>query len=721
MKTVEMKLRPQPYDLIHNGTKTVEIRLFDEKRAALEAGDLILFKKLPYCHEMLYKKIASVKRFADIADLFAAYGAVAVGCKEDDTAESLAEAMKSYYPDEKAAEYGWCAIELLSFDSAELGINAVSARRINEREIEIYFDGDFEYGCAPKTENFTVSVGGKTLALEERYGRIGCVHFCRMTTLRLREPLTADADGVTVTYKNTVIEKSADGVTAAHQSTVLPCPYEDYYKYKVISKSGVPVKGSAALIWGQKTVERAAELVDIQLSACPEIAAQMVASGASLCVFGYGENAYHIPEHRSGYHVSSLYVEGFGGITCSITEANVWHWHRDNSMRPNPDYTTHYHNENILIHEFGHGVKIAGIDRMEDRSLYTEFQMLYRHAKAAGLWPNTYAISNSDEYFATLSAIWFNVMNECHADDGWDGTRGPINTRRELYNYDIDAYKFFSKIYPHRDLDGDWTPVPDFHKVTGLKDDPEENFTGKNFVLGYPETDAPYKGLKYGEAYKLSLPRDGLVIDTGAADGYTGVWYDYSGDGHDESSMTFFFEEASPAIEKMNEAEDEFELVHSVRIKNVAGGYLALADDALRIVAVGDDAEKAAIFTVTTMGTHPFAMIKIGEKRLVIDGKPDMGTPLTLTDDEKRRGGMWRLSNFADLAKRLVFIHGGKANGSPRGAVAVKGDTITLIADEQDGKFIGWVASHGELSDASATTTTLTMPDCDTVVWAKWE
>ncbi len=702
----EMKLHPAPYDLIRDGSKTVEIRLFDEKRASLREGDLILFKKQPYLAEMLYRKIASVKRFGDIKALFEAYGAIPVGCKEDDTAESLESGMKKYYSEDEIAKYGWCAIELLPFDSAELDINPISARRINDRDIEIYFDGDFEFGRAPKTEEFTVTKNGESVILEERYGRHGNVHFCRMTTLRLRERIDEDtSDEIAVTYKN----------------VTLPCPFEDYYKYRVMTKAGVPVKGSAKLIWGEKTVARAAEIVDVQLSASPEIAAQMAASGASLCIFGPGENAYHIPEHRSGYHVSSLYVEGFGGITCSITESNVWHWHVENESRPDPAYTTHYRNENILIHEFGHGVKIAGIDRMEDRSLYTEFQMLYRHAKSAGLWPNTYAISNSDEYFATLSAIWFNVMNECHADDGWDGTRGPINTRRELYNYDIDAYKFFSKIYPHRDLDGAWTPVPNYHKVTGLKDDPEEDFTGKNFVLNYPETESAYAGLKYGENYKLSLPREGLIIDTGASDGYTGVWYDYSGDGHDESSMTFVFEEVSPVVEKMNDEEDEFERIYSVRIRNIEGGYLAVEGN--RISAIGDDAENATTFTVSTMGTHPFAMIKVGEKRLVIDGKPDMGTPLTLTDDEKRRGGMWRLGNFEELAKHLVFIHDGCADGKRRGTVAIKNDVIELTAAPTlDGKnFIGWVASHGTLTNADSTTATLTMPDSDTVVWAKYE
>lgn len=706
MLITEMKLHPSPYDLIRDGSKTVEIRLFDEKRASLSEGDLILFKKQPYLAEMLYRKIAKIRRFESEKEIFEAYSPKVLGYKEDDTAEAFIDSMKRYYTAEKIEKYGLCAIELLPFDASELNINAVSARRINDRDIEVYFDGDFEFGKAPKASEFSVTVNGKPIELEDRYGRDGSVHFCRMTTIRMQEKLPCD--------------DTAD-IQVSYKKTVLPVPFEDYYKYKLISKSGVPVKGSATLIWGEKTVARAAELVDIQLSASPEIAAQMVESGASLCIFGKGENAYHIPEHRSGYNVGSLYVEGFGGITCSITEANVWHWHSENESRPDPEYSTHYRNENILIHEFGHGVKIAGIDRMEDRSLYTEFQMLYRHAKYAGLWPNTYAISNSDEYFATLSAIWFNVMNECHADDGWDGTRGPINTRRELYNYDIDAYKFFSKIYPHRDLDGGWTPVPNLYKVTGLKDEPEVDFTGRNYVLNYPETEPNYAGLKYNENYKLSMPREGLIIDTGASDGHTGVWYDYSGDGHDESAMTFTFEEVSPATEKMNDDEDEFECIHTVRIKNIARGYLAV--DKNRISAIGDDAEKASVFTVTTMGTHPFAMIKVGDRRLVIDGKPDMGTPLTLTDDEARRGGMWHLGNFADLSKHLVFIHDGCADGKSRGTVATKGDLVTLTAEAEldRKKFAGWIASHGEIENANSTSATLKMPDSDTVVWAKYE
>ena len=701
MNITYMKLREEPYNKIASGTKTVEIRLYDEKRAALNKGDLIIFQKQPYLHEMMYKKVGSVVRFSSFSDLFAAYNQESLGCGEDDSAETFARAMGRYYSESDEAKYGVCAIELLPYDGG-YEINVTRARRINERDIEIYFDGDFEFGAEPKTEEYTVSQDGTPLALEERYGRDGHVHFCRMTTLRLRERLPVDGAAPTVTVTLRGKEYAA--------------PFEDYYKYKLTTKSGVTVKGSDALILGMKTIERAGELVDIQLSACPEIAAQMVESGASLSVFGRGECAYHVPEHREGYEVGSLYVEGFGGIACSITECNVWHWHRDCETRPDPNYTTHYKNENILIHEFGHGVKIAGIDRMEDRSLATEFQMLYRHARAAGLWPNTYAISNSDEYFATLSAIWFNVMNECSKDDGWDGTRGPINTRRELYNYDIDAYKFFSKIYPHRDLDGAWTPVPDTVHVTGLPDEPEVDFTGRNYTLNYPEPQEGAGELSFGEEYKISIPRGGMIIDTGASDGYTGVWYDYSGDTADMGSMTFTFEPVEGQPCRFNENKS----VYTAFIKGAEDGWLSVNDAGNRITA--GDREHASVFTVA-LDTRNIARIECGGRRLVIDGAPDLGTPLTLAKDEKQRGGFWRLTKFSDMRRRALFIHDGMANGCERGVFAESGETIALSAPEtKDGKrFSNWRISKGEIADANSPTTTCTMPETDAVVWAEYK
>ena len=49
----EMKLQPEYYDFILNGTKRIEIRLFDEKRQQIKVGDQIEFSKLPTLQEKL--------------------------------------------------------------------------------------------------------------------------------------------------------------------------------------------------------------------------------------------------------------------------------------------------------------------------------------------------------------------------------------------------------------------------------------------------------------------------------------------------------------------------------------------------------------------------------------------------------------------------------------------------------------------------------------------
>lgn len=687
--------------------------------SVMREGDTILFRRLPYLEGAHYAKIRKIVRFDKFAELFGAYKPSDFGEDEGEesskTAAELAEQAEKRFCQDGNEYICAAAIELTKEDAA-LTPQTVRARRINDRDIEIYWDEMFEDGEDPGAEAFSVFVDGKELALERRYGHGGRVYFYGMTTLRLAESLPCGEGAPDVTVKYADVEVTA--------------PYEDYYKYRFITKSGIEVKGSAALLLGMETVKRAGEIVDIMLSTSPEIAAQMVKSGASLCVYGKGECAFHIPEHRSGYNPRSLYVEGFGGITCSITEANVWHWRDGDDSRPDKEYSTRYRNECILVHEFGHGVKIAGIDRMENDELARELRMLYRHAKAAGLWPNTYAISNSDEYFATLSAIWFNVMNECAKDDGWDGTRGPINTRRELYNYDIDAYKFFSKIYPYRNLDGAWALVPDTVKVTGLKDDPEEDFTGRNFKFPYPPVqEAATAELKEGEPYKIALPRGGFVADTGATETALGLWHDYSASGVDCGAMTFYFEFEGDVTERFDGGRDgdERELTYMARIRGKRDGYLAVDVDKNAVYTVGDNKEAAYIFKIAVTDGG-FAVITAGEHTIAFDGKPENGTPLILrTSDDGRkymRGGVWRLVNMAEEAKKVLFIHDGTANGSPLGAVAVAGDKIELEAAEQNGaggKFSHWRTSCGTLLDEKSPKTIFTMPDSDAVVWAIYE
>jgi len=49
----KMKLNEEPFEKIKNGTKTVEFRLYDEKRKQIKVGDKIEFSRLPELQEIL--------------------------------------------------------------------------------------------------------------------------------------------------------------------------------------------------------------------------------------------------------------------------------------------------------------------------------------------------------------------------------------------------------------------------------------------------------------------------------------------------------------------------------------------------------------------------------------------------------------------------------------------------------------------------------------------
>lgn len=47
----EMKLQPKYFNYILNGTKRIELRLYDEKRQTIKVGDIIKFLKEPSLDE----------------------------------------------------------------------------------------------------------------------------------------------------------------------------------------------------------------------------------------------------------------------------------------------------------------------------------------------------------------------------------------------------------------------------------------------------------------------------------------------------------------------------------------------------------------------------------------------------------------------------------------------------------------------------------------------
>ena len=97
-----MKLRREPFDLIKAGRKTVELRLYDEKRRQVQVGDAITFS----CEgEALTVKVLALHRFSDFEALYSVLPHSALGSNDP-------KDMEQYYSLEEQHKYGVLGIEI---------------------------------------------------------------------------------------------------------------------------------------------------------------------------------------------------------------------------------------------------------------------------------------------------------------------------------------------------------------------------------------------------------------------------------------------------------------------------------------------------------------------------------------------------------------------------------------------------------------------------------
>lgn len=324
------------------------------------------------------------------------------------------------------------------------------AKLISGYDIELYWSEEVE--GAGNINHFSVTVDGKECPIyaytweEYGYSETGVVYYnprsseypnnpdTPKTSIRLWDAITdtADLPEIEITVAGNKIKNIA-GEYALEQ-TIAVTEYDAFYQQEIVMDCGVKILGTKNV--RPEAMTKAEEMLEIIL-ANEAIAKRMGEAGCMLGIFGEGEIAYDILEHRYTYDENYLYVEGFGGTPlASIKDANVLRLREE-------DYWTNYADESILVHEFGHTVQNYGLTDAQ----YREWENIYNESVTkGGKWPNSYAGSNSSEYFATLSAIWFNAMDDTW-DGEWDGVRGPVNTRSELKAYDKAAYDFLSEIY----------------------------------------------------------------------------------------------------------------------------------------------------------------------------------------------------------------------------------------------------------------------------------
>jgi uncharacterized protein with HEPN domain len=112
ISTFQMNLYPDPFGLIKAGSKTVEMRLFDEKRRKLSVGGLIVFANTKTKEELI-AEIVELKQFDSFESLYVDYKKTDLGYKDDELAKP--EDMLAYYSTEEIKKYGVVAIELKAY------------------------------------------------------------------------------------------------------------------------------------------------------------------------------------------------------------------------------------------------------------------------------------------------------------------------------------------------------------------------------------------------------------------------------------------------------------------------------------------------------------------------------------------------------------------------------------------------------------------------------
>ncbi len=113
----EMKLNSNPFERIKNGTKTIEFRLYDEKRQKIKIGDKIEFSKLPDLQEKLLVDVIDLYREDTFEKLFRK-----LYLNEEEIIEKTKN-MHEIYSYEKEQQYGVLGIKIkINVDSLKESI-----------------------------------------------------------------------------------------------------------------------------------------------------------------------------------------------------------------------------------------------------------------------------------------------------------------------------------------------------------------------------------------------------------------------------------------------------------------------------------------------------------------------------------------------------------------------------------------------------------------------
>ena len=203
----------------------------------------------------------------------------------------------------------------------------------------------------------------------------------------------------------------------------------DPFYEKYLDADGIPIVSSAKV--SDKALYRARDIIAEMLANRPDIRATMARLGRRVTVVADSEVITGVPEFRDIYGTSpgtdwNKRVQG-GGLAGNLKAQTTAVW-EGNLLCSDFDVFPY---EDIFVHEFAHTVLNMGVEQQaEGAEFRSRLETAYANALNAGLWKNTYAGENPEEYWAEGVQSWFGL------NDPPGLIHNDVNTRAELEAYD---------------------------------------------------------------------------------------------------------------------------------------------------------------------------------------------------------------------------------------------------------------------------------------------
>lgn len=206
---------------------------------------------------------------------------------------------------------------------------------------------------------------------------------------------------------------------------------DPFYK-RYASAGGIPIVGSDKP--AERTLELACLLVNEMLSERFDVREALIANKVTFAIVATVEKTTEIPEYRDLPDYYNMRARGLGGHTGLCAEENILCDRHNDPWR----------GESICVHEYSHTMAIYGLFSV-DSTFEDRLANAFSTAKDKGLWHDTFAMQDAQEYWAEGVQDWYNTNLEA---DPPDGVHNAVNTREELQQYDATLYKLIDELLP---------------------------------------------------------------------------------------------------------------------------------------------------------------------------------------------------------------------------------------------------------------------------------